>query len=305
MPTVSLAHRRCPLCNTDANAMLFAQANIDQRQLDGFAFASRKIPEYMHWQLWQCAHCDLLYASPAPPPGQLAGLYQDAEFGSSREARHASRTYGRILRQILPHLPDRAGALDVGAGDGAFLGELLDAGFTDVVGIEPSRAPIETAETRVRPLIRQGLFEKGSFGPEQFTLVSCLQTIEHVCDPLGLTQEAFRILKPSGVFFLIGHNRRSFSAKVLGRRSPIFDIEHLQLFSRASLRRLMLSGGFARVDIAAVINVYPMSYWTQLFPFPGGIKRTFAGFLRKSGLGKILIPLPAGNLAAIAYKLAK
>ncbi len=39
----------------------------------------------------------------------------------------------------------RDGALDIGTGDGAFLAELLRAGYTDVIGIEPSSAPIEAA----------------------------------------------------------------------------------------------------------------------------------------------------------------
>ena len=60
-------------------------------------------------------------------------------------------------------------------------------------------------------------------------------------------KEAFRILKPGGAIFLIGHNRRrSLSARLLGRRSPIFDIEHLQLFSPRSLRQLLISAESAR-----------------------------------------------------------
>ena len=114
---------------------------------------------------------------------QLAGLYRDAAFGSSHEARLAAATYGDLLRNITPHLPDRAGALDVGTGDGAFLHELLDQRFSGVLGIEPSSAPIRSADARVRPLIRQGLFKPGSFGENQFENRSCFQTIEHLGDP--------------------------------------------------------------------------------------------------------------------------
>lgn len=294
--------RQCPVCGSAGRPKVFADANIEPARLDKFAFASRKLPEYMHWTLWECGACDVLYANPAPAPEQLAGLYQDAAFGSGNEARYAARTYGRLLRRITPRLPDRDGALDIGTGDGAFLKELLDQGFSSVVGIEPSSAPIESAAAEVRPLIRHGLFEPGSFTESQFSLVSCFQTIEHLAQPLDVVKEAYRILKPGGAIFLIGHNRRSLSATLLGRKSPIFDIEHLQLFSPRSLRQLLLNAGFRAVSVGSFLNCYPLSYWSQLFPLPDRMKSSILAFLRYTQAGRILIPLPAGNLAAVAFK---
>ena len=199
-------------------------------------------------------------------------------------------------------LPDRNGAVDIGTGDGAFLKELLAAGFQNVVGIEPSTAPIEKADPSVLHLIRQDIFRVDSFEPNSLSLATCFQTIEHLPDPLLFCRQACDALKPGGALFLIGHNRRAFSAKVLGRRSPIFDIEHLQLFSPASMRSLLSSAGFTRIEIHTVLNRYPLSYWAKLFPFPTKLKRRVLGSLRASSIGRWVIPLPAGNLAAIAYK---
>jgi SAM-dependent methyltransferase len=294
--------RHCPICGASGKPKLFADANIEPDKLNQFAFASRKLPEYMHWCLWECGQCDLLYASPAPTVEQLAGLYRDAAFGSGVEARYAAKTYGGLLRNIAAQLPDRIGALDIGTGDGAFLHELLDQKFSCVAGIEPSSAPIDGADDRVRPLIQQGLFQAGTFSEGQFSLVSCFQTIEHLSDPLAVVQEAYRILKPGGAVFLIGHNRRAFSAKLLGRKSPIFDIEHLQLFSPDSLRRLLAAAGFNRVSVNPFLNRYPASYWSQLFPLPAKMKQATLRMLGSSRLGRIVIPLPAGNLSAVAFK---
>jgi SAM-dependent methyltransferase len=294
--------RRCPVCGEKGKPNLFADANVDAEQLNQFAFASRKLPEYMHWRLWECGQCDLLYANPAPSVEQLAGLYRDAAFGSGLEAGLAARTYGGLLRRIAPRLPDRVGALDIGTGDGAFLRELLEQNFSCVVGIEPSSAPIGSADHRVRLLIRQGLFQPGLFPEGQFSLVSCFQTIEHLNDPASVVREAFRILKPGGAIFLIGHNRRALSARLLGRRSPIFDIEHLQLFSPLSFERLLESAGFHRVTVGPFLNRYPLSYWSQLFPLPGKTKALTLNLLRLTGAGRLVIPLPAGNISAVAFK---
>src|SRR5262249_13687615 len=118
MPQFTLIDRTCPICSNNAVSHLFADANIDQRRLDEFAFASRKLPEYMHWRLWECGKCDLLYANPAPAQSELATLYKDAAFDSSTEAHYASRTYGAVLRKkVITRLPDLTGALDIGTGD--------------------------------------------------------------------------------------------------------------------------------------------------------------------------------------------
>jgi len=281
---------------------LFAESSIRIEGLNRFAFASRKLPEYMHWRLSLCDGCDLLYADPAPRPEDLANLYRDADFDSGEEAHHASRTYGGFLPRIISHLPDLNGAVDIGTGDGAFLQELLAVGFRNVVGIEPSAAPIDKADPSVRHLIRQDIFRSDSFEPNSLSLVTCFQTIEHLADPLSFCSHACSALKPGGALFLIGHNRRAASAKLLGRKSPIFDIEHLQLFSPASTRALLHVAGFSRIETYAVFNRYPLKYWAKLFPFPAGIKRRVLGALQATRPGCWVIPLPAGNLAAIAYK---
>jgi SAM-dependent methyltransferase len=301
-PSIALAPRWCPICGPGGPSRLFAEANVALEELNGYAFASRKLPEYMHWQLRECRRCDLVYADPAPGPDDLAALYRDADFDSAGEARYASRTYARLLPRIVPNLPDRDGAADIGTGDGAFLHELLAAGFRQVCGIEPSLAPIRAAEPAVQPLIRRGIFRDDSFEPGSLALITCFQTIEHLADPLSFCHAAHRALKPGGALFLIGHNRRAISARVLGRKSPIYDIEHLQLFSPTSLRRLLESSGFGRVELRPIFNNYPLQYWARLFPFPSSVKRRILDAMQSSRAGRWMLPLPAGNVAAIAYK---
>ncbi|MDB5213311.1 MAG: SAM-dependent methyltransferase [Myxococcaceae bacterium] len=299
---VTMVSRPCPLCGSTDESRVFAKADFDLSKLDAFAFASRKIPEYMHYRLVECPTCDVLYASPIPTADSLSQAYHDAAFDSQDEARYAARAYGSFLASIRPRLPDTRGALDIGAGDGAFLEELLDAGFTDVVGVEPSAAPIASASPRVRPLLRHGLFRADDYPASTFSLVTCFQTLEHLGDPMEMCRAAQRLLKPGGAVFVIAHDRRSLSARVLGLKSPIFDIEHLQLFSPKSAEQLLQRAGFDDVDLKTVHNRYPLRYWLKLFPLPTVLKRPVLRAVDKVRLGSIPIEIPAGNLAAIGYK---
>ncbi len=298
----ALEERACPLCGQTDRSRLFAESNIDCQGLDQFAFASRKSPEYMHHRLMLCQSCDLLYCSQIPRSESLHEAYQQAAFDSGTEAAYAAATYGRLIDRVLGRLPDRAGALDIGTGDGVLLQELLDRKFSGVVGIEPSAAPIAAASATVRPLIRKGVFVAGALPAESCSLVTCMQTIEHVPDPLSLCREAYQILKPGGALCLVGHNRLSLSARLLGRRSPIFDIEHLQLFSPQSFRELLTRAGFEAIEIFPFWNRYPLAYWFRLFPFPTPIKSRLIKILNFTKLGRIPVPLPAGNLVTIGFR---
>jgi SAM-dependent methyltransferase len=293
--------RPCPLCGS-AQAREVAPANFDPSRLDRFAFSSRKLPEFMHLRLVECVACDLLYSSPAPARDALETAYDAAAFDAGTESSYAALTYASFLSGIGARLPDRNGALDIGTGDGAFLVELLRAGFENVAGVEPSSAPIAAADPGVRGLIRHGPFRPGDFAAAQFRLVTCFQTMEHVYDPLQLCRDAHAIIKPGGAFFIVCHNRRAMLARILGRRSPIYDIEHLQLFSPRSVRRLLERAGFHDVEVRLVVNRYPAAYWAKLLPLPGGLKRGLLDLLRHSGLGRRALPAPVGNLAAIAWR---
>ncbi|HEY2665275.1 MAG TPA: class I SAM-dependent methyltransferase [Actinomycetota bacterium] len=299
-----MTSRACPVCGSEA-ASVFAEQRIDAAALDGFAFASRKQPEYMHYRLVSCPVCDLVYASPAPGPETLAGAYVTAAYDSSEEARWAARTYRRLLQPVLASLgASSAGlgsALDIGAGDGAFLEELLAARFRHVEGVEPSDAPRRSAKPHIRPLIHEGLFSPEVFDGRRFDLITCLQTIEHVHDPLALCREAWSLLEDGGALFIVCHNRRAASAKLLGRHSPIFDVEHLQLFSPRSLRRLLGESGFTDVSVRPVLNSYPIRYWARLAPIPARPKARVQEVLA-GRLGSLPLMLPAGNVAAWGYR---
>ncbi len=294
--------RHCPVCLSDDASQVAYPARIDEEKLDGFAFASRKLPEYMHLRLLKCPRCSVLYASPALAPDFLANAYREASYDSNEEALYAAATYAGQLGSFVDALGDREVALEVGSGNGAFLRYLRDAGFREVIGVEPSHEAAARADADIRPLIRIGMFQAADFGPGSVSLLSCFQTIEHVENPRQLCSEAYELLRPNGAVFLIGHDYESWVARLLGEKSPIFDIEHLQLFSPESMRYLLAECGFEDIRIGTIRNRYPLAYWMKLLPLPASLKRALIPLSRKLLLGRIPLSFNIGNMFAVGFK---
>lgn len=296
-------NRFCPICDADSGqAVLFMSENIDPKKLSGFSFASRKVPEYMCHHLVRCRVCDVVYADTPPPEEVLANAYHEAEYDSAEEADDAASAYAYAIEPILRRLPRRHSALEIGTGTGVFLEHLVRAGFKQVTGVEPSSAAIAAAPEERRSLIRQGMFREGDFNAESFDLVCCFMTMEHVRDPKLITQAVLRLLRPGGAFVVVTHDYRSMVNRLLGRRSPIIDIEHLQLFSPDSLRYLFESSGYQGIYIKAFSNKYSMRYWLRLAPLPAAMKEMTIGLLRILRADRLKLKFNVGNSVAAGFK---
>ncbi len=90
---------------------------------------------------------------------------------------------------------------------------------------------------------------------------------------------------------------------MLGARSPIYDLEHLQLFSPESACRLLENAGFYRVEVSPVINCYPLHYWVKLLPIPARAGRPLVTLLKGRALGHVPVSVPVGNMAVVGYRL--
>jgi SAM-dependent methyltransferase len=297
--------RSCPVCHAEANqASLLLEDNIDPARLSGFSFSSRKTPEFMCHRLVRCNVCDLVYANNPPGADVLAHAYHQADYDSSEEANDAATAYASAAQPAFAQLKQRQSALEIGTGTGVFLDWLKRESFASVVGVEPSIAAIRAAPEYRQAWIKEGIFQESDFAPASFDLVCCFMTLEHVRDPQLIAEAALRLLRPGGAFIAVTHDYRSLVNRLLGKRSPIIDIEHMQLFSSASVRRLFEGNGYQSVTVKAFVNRYQMSYWLRLVPLPAAIKSAVARLLTVTGLDKVKVGMNVGNLFVAGFKHA-
>ena len=297
------AERSCPVCGTSAAAAkLFLEENIDSARLSTFSFASRKQPEFMCHRLVQCRACDLVYVPQPPGQDELAAAYHSADYDSSEEGNDAAAAYLKAIGPVLDKLPRRGRALEIGTGTAVFLELLKDSGFDEVVGVEPSTAAIAAAPAHRRGWIREGIFDEADFEPASFDLICCFMTMEHVADPGQIAASAMRLLRPGGAFVTVTHDWRSAVNRLLGRRSPIIDIEHMQLFSERSIGTLFRRGGYRDVTVRKFANLYALRYWLRLTPLPHALKAGLAETLGRLGLADRKLAFNVGNSIAAGFR---
>jgi SAM-dependent methyltransferase len=291
--------RACPACGSTKHA-LFASEQIQKDQISEFSYSSRKIPEFMHLKLVTCDECGLIYAPLPTSKESLQKLYAESSFDTLDEEIYAARTYLRIMKPLLKKLNCHDTVLEVGAGSGSLLSLLKKSGFVHVIGIEPSIESIEQAEPDVVNDIRRGIFNLDIVSDISPSLIISCMTLEHMHDPKEFLEVAHKIMSPDGLIALVVHNSRALLNRVLGLKSPIIDLEHLQLFSPRSLRMLLKNTGFADISVKSFFNTYPLRYWLRLLPFPIKLRKAIDGFVGSNFIGRLPLSFPVGNILVVA-----
>ena len=298
-----MSRRDCPVCAAPSQqAPVFLEQSIDTAKLSPLSFASRKPPEFMSHRLVSCPGCGLVYADEPLDQDVLARAYHSADFDSADEAADAAESYALAIRPLLAALPNNGRALEIGSGTGIFLEKLAQAGFEQLVGVEPSAAAIAAAPPHRRTWLREAIFREEEFEPESFDLVCCFMTMEHVRDPGLLAGAVVRLLRPGGAFAIVVHDHRAVVNRLLGRRSPIIDIEHMQLFSASAVERLFSHAGLERPVIASFRNRYALSYWVRLLPLPAALRGPVQTVLKATGLARRKVGVNVGNLFCYAFR---
>ena len=284
--------RPCIVCGSVCE-VAYAE-KVSEESMNDFTYSSRKIPELMHYEYQECKSCQLLFTSDTPEHSELIKAYEVAAYDSAVESHLAAKTYLKKLQKMIG--TRISSILDVGCGDGAFLQACIEGGLATVEGIEPSTAAFSSASSDLSQRIFKGSYDDYETS-EKFDVVTLFQTIEHIRDPIGFLKDSQKFLRPGGFVAVACHDYTALPNKLLKDKSPIFDIEHLQVFSPESISRAMTMAGLRNVRVEAYANTYPVSYWLRLSPVPRSFKES--RFLTNKLTRSAKIMLPVGNIMAI------
>jgi SAM-dependent methyltransferase len=260
----------CPCCGSRESRPFLA--------CDGFGFV-------------QCRACAVVFQNPRPVFDDLRRRYGPDYF--AYELTNESTFFGLMklgLNDI--HFKETSAEssaprtfLDIGCATGMLVEHMKTEGW-DAQGVDLCRESADYGRVHRGVEIFAGTLDEARFDDGRFGVVHFSHLIEHVPDPRGFLGEVRRILAPGGFAVITTPNVDGFQARLFGKawRSAIAD--HLVLFSKKTLARLVQESGF---DLRQSVTWGGLAVGTA----PSMIKRPVDRLAKRWGFGDVVMVLAA------------
>lgn len=204
----------------------------------------------------RCVLCGLVQRNPQPLKEEILVRYSNT-FGKDylsyeleneqaflklQQLALTDAGFDKLQKKLFKDTDYKPAVLDIGCAAGALLVFLREQGW-HVTGVEIS--PCANFAKDERGLdVRNIPLEDNKFPDNSFDVILASHLIEHLNNPGAFLAETFRILKKSGYIFITTPNINGFQSCLFGSRwrSAIFD--HLYLFSKRTMLRMLKEKGF-------------------------------------------------------------
>lgn len=232
-------YQQCPVCNSGSiNPLL----TLKDHSVSGESFV-----------VWQCSSCTLRFTQDVPEPGSMHRYYQSEDYVSHSNTSKGfiNSTYHRVrqitlkgkMQLVQKHTGRATGSLiDYGAGTGAFLKQMMEAGW-QAIGVEPDSGARAQAKSAYG-LALQPLAWLDQVPLKSFDAITLWHVLEHVHALHPTLQQLRDGLKDSGRMFIAVPNYLSADAGIYRLHWAAYDVpRHLYHFSPRSMEHLLQRNG--------------------------------------------------------------
>jgi 2-polyprenyl-3-methyl-5-hydroxy-6-metoxy-1,4-benzoquinol methylase len=265
----------CPLCGSATSTIVETKRG-------------RAVP--LDFSIVSCSSCEHVRVDPRIPDERLDELYDEAYYrgdGFDATIDYSAPPTAATLAEnadIIESIAEAAGGsirglrwLDIGCGTGTLLEQARDRGAS-VVGFDSSAAARESCGSKGLTLLNVASLEAE---PQTFDIVTAIEVIEHVPDPLGFLKFLTARARKGGIVFVRTGNWN------LVRRLPgtpyLMPEGHIQYFTPPIMRRL-----FSQASLAETRSLNRTWFVWRLVPnairrsIPAPAFKTLAAITRKA-----------------------
>jgi SAM-dependent methyltransferase len=245
------------------------------------------VAEENAYNVVRCSVCGLIYVSPQPSEEDLEEFYAQyfPEESGDVWGSMMAKNFDLDSAHMLSKFSAQGKVLDIGCGHGGFLKRFAAAGW-EAHGLDFSPEAVAAANKLDRVTVREGAFSPGMFAAETFDVVTGWYVLEHARNPLEFVTEAFRILKPGGMFGMRVPNMVFSNVFLMLKKVPKMDSllymmnidtdnksshfniidppAHLYGFTPSTIRKLLAKSGFNDISVVPSHPVESGSGGTQL-----------------------------------------
>lgn len=223
--------------------------------------------------LYRCTGCKSEFLNPQPSDSRLKVIYGPDYYNSWKfeqedvVLRMKQMTFERAVSLV--HLKNGDVVLELGSATGDFA-ELMASKNINIFGVDLNGSACEIARKRVPEAdFFAGTLRDMPWPNKLFDCVAMFDFIEHVRNPKDELIMVRNRLNKDGVLLLSTPNTSSISRKILRSLWPQYREEHLTLFSREGLTKLLNSLGFEIILVKRTKKYCTANYlFGQLMSFP-------------------------------------
>jgi 2-polyprenyl-3-methyl-5-hydroxy-6-metoxy-1,4-benzoquinol methylase len=221
--------------------------------------------------IWQCEHCTLRFTQDVPDEESIGAYYKsdnyishtDTNKGLINKLYKKARTVTLLQKQKL--ITQMTGLkkgklLDMGAGTGAFLKTMQQAGW-EIEGIEPDEeARVIAKKTNAIDLMDNSFLNQ--LKPASFDAITLWHVLEHVHTLHIYIEKLKSLLTPNAKLFIAVPNYKALDANLYNLYWAAYDVpRHLYHFTPQSINVLMELHG---LKVAAKKPMWLDSFYISL-----------------------------------------
>lgn len=225
-------------------------------------------------EILRCQRCNLLTRTPMPPEEAITEWYREAYWNHYRDEPLGSKRSNVYIHALawIERLHPKPGILvDVGCGSGAFLALCQKRGWRGI-GFDSSTQAVACARA-LGLEVHCASFLPCDLADETTDVVTFINALDHLRDPIGALQEAWRILRPGGWVYIRVPNG-PFHVRLMSLLSAV-ELRHVAVFHLFGFGRNAFLHHLPRLGFeVAGIRTAPLSgedtygqtgWWTAVF----------------------------------------
>lgn len=225
----------CPICGSKNKKNIY-NASLKKNELPVIGYDYKNLNQKKTFAYVQCQNCKHVFASP-----RIIDIYkyyvdkEDKDYVSNSDFR--KKTYSKVV-EILKKIKTSGEILEIGSGMGDFIYSATNKGY-NCTGLEidkyASNISINLGHKIYQCNLKEFLqYNKG----KQYDIIVMMGVIEHLEYPSEELDLLNKILKDGGIIVLWTGDYDSIYSKLLKKRWWYVIGQHIQLFSRNSLKYL-------------------------------------------------------------------
>ncbi len=207
--------------------------------------------------IYRCSTCGFLQC---PDASELVQYYEDMEDSIYEDTRDERALQAKKLIELVVRHKASGRLLDIGASSGILCEEAIKKGF-DVLGVEPSRYLHAQAQKRQLPVIL-GTIPHPEV-QEQYDIITLIDVIEHVSNPVELLSDISQLLAPGGIFVTVTPDVNSVAARIMRWQWWHYRIAHVGYFNKKTLNMSLHRAGLEATSWYRPTWYFPASYLYQ------------------------------------------